>query len=62
MASSHLCTFLVEEKVRAWGGGAQWKHPIQREKCKGQAGSKAGWEPLSPTLHHVFMGSLSKAL
>lgn len=30
MAFSHLCTFLVEEKVCAWGWGAQWKHPIHR--------------------------------
>lgn len=57
MASSQLCTFLVEEKVRAWGRGG-----IMETSHSEREAQRSGWESISPTLHHVFMGSLWKAL
>lgn len=56
MALSQLCTFPVEEKVCAWGWGMMETSHSEREA------QRSGWESLSPTLHHVFMGSLWKAL
>lgn len=56
MVFSQLGTFLVEEKVRAWVGGIMETSHSEREV------QRSGWESLSPILHHVFMGSLSKAL
>lgn len=57
---SHSCAHFLWKRKCVHGGGAGG-HMMETSHSEREA-QRSGWESLSPTLHHVFMGSLWKAL
>lgn len=56
---SHSCAHFLWKRKFVHGGG--WGGIMETSHSEREA-QRSGWESLSPTLHYVFMGSLSKAL